>query len=195
MFRLLQKIAFILRNKLINNSKVALSCYVKNPAQITLGRQVRVHGNTTLDANSTGRIVLGDKVTLNRYAYINASRGGVVFGVGSEVNNYSVINGAGGVEIGSHVLIGPNVQIVSYQHAYADPDRLIDVQELIYKKILIEDDVWIGASAVILAGVTIGRGSVVGAGSVVTKSCAPNSVLAGVPARLIKQRGMATGAA
>lgn len=61
----------------MNTSKVAFSCYVKNPAQITLGRQVRVHGNTTLDASSTGRIVLGDKVTLNRYAYINASRGGV----------------------------------------------------------------------------------------------------------------------
>lgn len=195
MLRFLRKTAFIFRNRLRNNSKIAFSCYVKNPAQITLGRQVRVHGNTTLDASSTGRIVLGDKVTLNRYAYVNASRGGVVFGPGSAVNNYSVINGAGGVEIGSHVLIGPNVQIVSYQHAYDDPDRLIDHQELIYKKIVIEDDVWIGASAVILAGVTIGRGSVVGAGSVVTKSCAPYSVLVGVPARLIKQRGMAAGAA
>ena len=189
MLRILRKFIFIYHNKLKGHSKVAWNCYVKNPAQITLGRKVKVHGNTTLDASSTGRIVLGDRVTLNRYAYIIASRGGVTFGHDSAVNNFSVINGAGGVNIGNHVLIGPNVQIVSYQHAYADPTTVIDLQELIYKEIVIEDDVWIGASAVILAGVRIGKGSVVGAGSVVTKSCAPYSVLAGVPARVIKKRG------
>lgn len=189
MFKLLRKLGFILANRLRRDSRVSWSCYIKNPGQIRLGRRVKVHGQTSLDASSDGGIVLGDRAVLNRYAYINASRGGVRIGADSAVNNYSVINGAGGVEIGDHVLIGPNVQIVSYQHAYADPDTVIGRQELVYKPIVIEDDVWIGASAVILAGVRIGKGSVIGAGSVVTKSCEPYSVMAGVPARKIKQRG------
>ena len=54
--------------------------------------------------------------------------------------------------------------------------------------VIIEDDVWCGANVTILKGVTIGRGSVVAAGSVVTKSCAPYSIIGGVPAKLIKMR-------
>ena len=54
--------------------------------------------------------------------------------------------------------------------------------------VVIEDGVWTGANVIILKGVTIGRGSVVAAGSVVTKSCAPYSIIGGVPAKLIKMR-------
>ena len=53
---------------------------------------------------------------------------------------------------------------------------------------IIEDGVWIGANVTILKGVTIGRGSVVAAGAVVTKSCAPYSIIGGIPARLLKMR-------
>jgi len=153
-----------------------------------LGRDVKILGNTSIDASSSGMVIIGDNVTLNRYAYINGSSGGVKIGAGTEINNFSVINGTGGVEIGENVLIGPNVHIISYQHSYQDRDVLIKKQGYIYKKIIIEDDVWIGAGAVILAGVTIGNGSVIGAGSVVTKSCVPYSVIAGVPARVINKR-------
>ena len=54
--------------------------------------------------------------------------------------------------------------------------------------VIIEDDVWLGCNVTILKGVTIGRGSVVAAGAVVTKSCEPYSLIAGVPARVIKKR-------
>lgn len=56
------------------------------------------------------------------------------------------------------------------------------------RSISIEDDVWIGARAIILPGVTIAKGSIVGAGSVVTKSFPPYSVIAGNPARIVKSR-------
>lgn len=55
--------------------------------------------------------------------------------------------------------------------------------------IIVEDDVWIGANAVLVSGVTIGKGSVVGAGAVVTRSFPPYSIIAGVPARTIGTRG------
>ena len=54
--------------------------------------------------------------------------------------------------------------------------------------VVIEDDVWTGANVTILKGVTIGRGSVVAAGAVVTKSCPPYSIIAGVPAKVVKMR-------
>ncbi len=188
MFRLLDKILFVIKSKLKSNSKVSLSCYIKKPVNIRMGRGVKVLSNSSIDASSTGMVIIGDNVTLNRYAYINGSRGGVKIGGGTEINNFSVITGTGEVEIGENVLIGPNVHIISYQHSFKDREQLIKKQEWIYGKVTIEDDVWIGASAVILAGVIIGKGSVVGAGSVVTKSCGPYSVLAGVPARIISTR-------
>lgn len=189
MFRIFSKFLFILRNRISKHSRVSFSCYIKNPANITLGRNVKIHGNTSLDASSSGALAIGDRVILDRYAYLNASRGGVRIGAGTAINNFSVVNGTGGVEIGRNVLIGPNVQIISYQHNYRDRGLPIKQQGTTGKKIEIGDDVWIGASTVILAGVVIGQGSVIGAGSVVTRSCAPYSVLAGVPARLMKERG------
>ena len=189
MLKLINKYVFIIRNRMSKRSKVSVSCYIKNPAQISLGTSVKIHSNASLDASSTGTLSIGDRVILDRYAYLNASRGGISIGAGTAINNFSVINGTGGVEIGENVLIGPNVQIISYQHNYQIKDIPIKQQGTTCKKIEIQDDVWIGASAIILAGVVIGRGSIIGAGSVVTKSCEPYSVMVGTPARKLKARG------
>lgn len=193
MLKMIQKIAFLINHRL-RGSRVSPLCYIKNPGQIHLGRAVKIHSHSALDANSSGLIRLGDGVTLNRYAYITASRAGVAIGALSQINHFAVINGAGGVTIGRNVLIGPGAQLISYQHNYQNANVPIDSQGYTYEPITVEDDVWIGSNAVILAGVTIGRGCVIGAGAVVTKPCAPYSVLAGVPARVIKKRDSAAGA-
>lgn len=193
MLKMIQKIAFLINHRL-RGSRVSPLCYIKNPAQIHLGASVKIHSHSALDASSSGLIQLGDGVTLNRYAYITASRAGVAIGANSQINHFALINGAGGVMIGRNVLIGPGAQLISYQHNYQNANVPIDSQGYTYEPITVEDDVWIGSNAVILAGVTIGRGCVIGAGAVVTKSCAPYSVLAGVPARVIKKRDSAAGA-
>jgi acetyltransferase-like isoleucine patch superfamily enzyme len=111
-------------------------------------------------------------------------------GKGASINSNVVINACQGrIRIGENVLIGPNVVMRAADHVFVDPDRLIRDQGHESGVIVIEDDCWIGAGAVILKNVTVGRGSVVGAGAVVTRDVPPNSVVAGVPARVIGRRG------
>ena len=114
------------------------------------------------------RISIGDNVSFNEYVWLNA---------------------AGGIEIGNWVRIAPYSCIVSFDHEFADRDTPIKLQGRRIAKVVIEDDVWIGAHVTITKGVRIGKGSVIGAGSVVTKDIPPYSVAVGAPARVIKQRG------
>jgi acetyltransferase-like isoleucine patch superfamily enzyme len=94
----------------------------------------------------------------------------------------------GGVYIGERTLIGYRTQILSANHTIPPVGEPFPVSGDNYKKITIENDVWIGANCIITAGVTIGEGSVVAAGSVVTKDIIPNSINGGVPAKLIRMR-------
>ncbi len=104
------------------------------------------------------------------------------------INRNTMITAKAPIEIGNNVSIGPNVVINSGNHNFSRKDIPICNQGHTVENITIENDVWIGASAIILAGVTIGVGSVIAAGAVVTKDVEPYSIMAGVPARLIKKR-------
>lgn len=182
------KFFFVAMARFRLGSRVSLQTDLKCANIIRLGRRCKVHARATLDAAGGGGIAFDDGVTINRHAMIQGGKGGVRIGRGSEINNFSVVNGTGGVTIGADVLIGTHVRLISYQHEFSATDVPIKAQGLVASPILIEDDVWIGAGATILAGVTLGRGSVVGAGAVVTRSCAPGSVLIGIPARVVRKR-------
>lgn len=110
--------------------------------------------------------------------------------IGSNVSIHPMcnINASGEIEIGNDVSIAHNVTIVSTSHQYDRHDIPIKDQDLVYAKTTICDNVWIGAKAVILCGVTVGSGAVIGAGAVVTHDVPPNTVVAGVPAVPIKER-------
>ena len=99
------------------------------------------------------------------------------------------LNAIGGLTIGDNVLIGPGTYIWTQNHKFEDPIIPIRLQGSEVSPVMIEDDVWIAAGCVILPGVTIGKGSVVAAGAVVTRTAAPFSVIAGVPARRMSVRG------
>jgi maltose O-acetyltransferase len=91
----------------------------------------------------------------------------------------------GGVHIGNHVMIGPNVQIYTAAHPLQVEPRNQGLE--VAKRIVVEDNVWIGGAAILLPGVTIGRNAVVGAGAVVTRDVPANTVVAGNPARVIRE--------
>lgn len=182
-------VLFRIAARLRNGSRIAFGARLKRTSAITLGRDCRVHTDATLDGSGGGGLVFGDRVTINRHAHVQASRGGVRFADGVGINNFALVNGAGGVEVGRDTLIGPHVTIVSYSHRYDDPDRPIAAQGYEYAPVRIGADVWIGANAVVLAGVTIGDGAVVAAGAVVREDVPPGAVVGGVPARVLRMRG------
>ncbi|MBZ6527279.1 sugar O-acetyltransferase [Aerococcaceae bacterium DSM 111021] len=107
----------------------------------------------------------------------------VTFGENVFINANVHMQDQGGIEIGNNVLIGHQVVIATLDHDVAPGQRGI----LHPAKVVIEDDVWIGANATITKGVTVGQGSIIAAGSVVTKDVPAMSIVGGVPARVIKE--------
>jgi len=104
------------------------------------------------------------------------------------INEYCFISAVGSLSIGNSVSIGHRVTILTTEHRYDIKNKPIRASGLIYKPTVIEDDVWIGAGAILLAGVHINRGSIIGAGAVVTRDVLPYTIVGGVPARKIKER-------
>lgn len=99
-----------------------------------------------------------------------------------------IITTSGGVNIGKRTLIGYRTQILSANHTIPPIGVPFPISGDSLKKIIIKNDVWIGANCIITAGVTIGEGAVVAAGSVVTKDVPPNAIVGGIPARIIRMR-------
>lgn len=126
---------------------------------------------------------------LHVYNFRDIPHSGIWIGEESLIGEYNVIRGQGGVRIGNRVYTSPNVQIVAVNHLYSDRDRPFVYQGITAEGIVIEDDVWIGSGAIVTDGVKIGKGSVVAAGSVVTRDVRPHTVVAGAPARVIREIG------
>lgn len=136
-------------------------------------------------------ISLGRNVGLNRHASLYAARGRITFGDGVFLGDFSSVNANDAtVTIGGKVAIGPMVLIQGANHAFDRPDVPIVDQGHVPSFVIIEDNVWIGARAVILPGVRIASGAVVGAGAVVTRDVPANAVVAGNPARVLRYREM-----
>ncbi len=124
---------------------------------------------------------------LHVYNFRAIPQAGIRIGSNSLLGEYTVIRGQGGVTIGDRVYTSPLVQIMAVNHVFDDPGRSFVDQGITARGVVIEDDVWIGLGAVICDNVRIGQGAVVGAGAVVTKDVAPHTVVAGVPARPVRE--------
>ncbi len=129
---------------------------------------------------------VGDNVSLYYGVYVEPCDKEITIGSNTHFAPYCVLYGP--LSVGENCAIAAHVVLASVAHSYADPDTPMVKQPTNQQKITLEDNVWIGANAVITPGVTIGTGSIVGAGAVVTKDVPPYSVVGGVPAKLIKMR-------
>ena len=129
-----------------------------------------------MDTPPYRRFSLGRKSVVESFSCINNAVGDVVIGDHTRIGLHNTIIGP--VTIGSHVNLA--------HHNFDDATRRIDQQGVSTQPVTIADDVWIGAGAVVLPGVTIGRHSVVAAGAVVTRDVPDGCVVGGVPAKIIK---------
>lgn len=110
-------------------------------------------------------------------------------GAGTWIGQQCFLHSAGGITIGKQVGIGPGVKILTSTHAETAPPAPIMQGQLQFAQVVIGDGCDIGVGATILPGVTLGEGVQVGAGAVVTKDAPAGSVIAGVPAKVVRMRG------
>lgn len=161
---------------------------------LQVGRSCIIENNVYMDCISKNGIILKDNVTIAKQAILQCTGVisnlgiGITIGSNSAVGAQSFLGGQGGITIGDNVIIGPNVKIFSENHNYSNPEIPIRLQGENRKGVLIENDCWIGAGTIILDGVTVRSGTVIAAGSVVTKSNNKNTIIGGVPAKLIRPR-------
>ncbi|MEJ5197792.1 MAG: acyltransferase [Anaerolineae bacterium] len=160
-------------------------------SNIRLGRNVYLDHGVYLHACPQG-IVIGDNTlimhgaVLHVYNFRDLPHAFIHVGRDSLIGELNVLRGQGGITIGDRVYTAPLVQILAVNHVFDDPGRPFVEQGITAEGITIEDDVWIGAGAIITDGVRIGRGAVVAAGAVVTQDVPAHTVVGGVPARVLR---------
>jgi acetyltransferase-like isoleucine patch superfamily enzyme len=171
------------------NVTISPLAIIKGGSRIRLDNNVMIERDVMLHAGDHNSFIdIGNGTWLFYHSMLSASGGWIRIGSNCTVNSFAVLYGHGGLEIGNGVRISAHVIIVPMNHIYNNPSIPIWMQGETRKGIKVEDDVWIGAGAKILDGVTIGRGSVIGAGAVVTGDIPPYSVAVGIPAKVIKKR-------
>lgn len=113
----------------------------------------------------------------------------ISIGDNSSIGDRSVIIAAGSLVIGDNVMMGPDVMILTQNHEITDRNQKLIYGKTIKRKVIIHDDVWIGARSVILPGAIIGKGVVIAAGSVIPGKKIPDyAIVGGNPAKVIKYR-------
>lgn len=146
--------------------------------------QLNTSGNIDFARNTLGKII-GEPVDVTTTLFPPFT---INFGKFTRVGKHVFINHGcsfldlGGITIEDHVLIGPQVKLVTENHPLNPEDR----RGMLAKPILIKENAWIGAGATLLPGVTIGKNSVVAAGALVTKDVPPDTVVGGIPAKILK---------
>ena len=140
---------------------------VFHPENIEIGNNVYVGHNTILKGYYKNEMIIGDHTWIGQACFLHSG---------------------GGLEIGKAVGIGPAVKIITSTHKEEDLAKPILFCDVEFGKVVIEDGCDIGIGSSILPGVKIGEGSIVGAGAVVTKDVKPYTVVAGVPAKILRKR-------
>lgn len=162
---------------------------------ISAGKDFIIEDAAELNCLCKQGMQFGDRVTIGRNAIIRPSNiyggeigEGLKVGNNSNIGPFAYIGCSGFIEIGNNVMISPRVSIYAENHVFDNPEICMKEQGVLKQFVKIEDDCWIASNSVILAGVTIGKGSIIAAGAVVTKDVPPYSIVAGVPAILIRSR-------
>ena len=184
------------------NQGIDFSCFIGSHVKLIekrylkIGKKAKIHDGVKIDALSTNGVWVGNQVVLGHHTVIESTGGLAYIGKGMKIGdrtsfgNNCFFGAAGGIEIGEDVIAGQFIRFHSENHNYNDLSTLIKDQGVSHKGIKIGNNCWIGSGAVFLDGAEIGDGCVVAANAVVSKKFENNSVIGGVPAKLLKYRGV-----
>ena len=153
--------------KIGRNVVIEEGVLVFHPGNIEIEDSVYIGHNTILKGYYKNKMIIGSSTWIGQQCFFH---------------------GAGGIEIGKNIGIGPGVTILTSFHTEEGIEKSILHSRIEFQKVIIEDDSDIGAGTIILPGVKISKGTQIGAGAVVTKNTKSYSVVAGVPAKLLKMR-------
>jgi acetyltransferase-like isoleucine patch superfamily enzyme len=162
-----------------------------NPILNKRGKGSIIRRRVRMDIFPYNKFKLGEYSTIEDFSTVNNGVGDVVIGDRTRLGMSNVIIGP--IKIGNDIMFAQNIVCSGLNHVYKDINMPIADQNVTTSLITIEDEVWIGANAVITAGVTVGKHSVVAGGSVVTKDVPPFSIVGGNPAKLLKQYNKESG--
>lgn len=178
-----------------------LYCYfLKAHNGVNVTGSVNVIGKPVINIKNGGEIVVGDNVTLRSsgrgyHAFLpnpvklSADKYGACIYIGDNTRiNGACLHACHSIHVGRNCLIAANCQIMDSNGHDLSFDNVADRINTTgqAESVVIEDNVWLGISVIVLPGVTIGQGAIVGAGSVVTKDIPPMSIAVGVPAQVVK---------
>ena len=156
-----------------------------NPFYHKKGKGAIVRPRTRMDVVPWNKFELGEDSIIEDFSAINNGVGPVMIGDRTKIGLSNTIIGP--VTIGNDIRLAQNITVSGLNHSYTDINLPIHAQKVSTSPIVIEDETWIGANVVIVAGVTVGKHCIIAAGSIVTKDIPPYSVAVGNPARVIKQ--------
>ena len=184
----------------VGYKNISSKCFIGSKVRILvkknieIGDKVKIHNNVKIDALSTEGVKIGSGAVIGENCIIECTGTirnigkGIIIGNSTSFGGNCYLGAAGGIEIGNDVIAGQCVRFHSENHNYNNLNELIKNQGVSHKGIKVGNNCWIGAGAVFLDGAEIEDGCVVAANAVVTKKFSKNSIIAGVPAKVIGER-------
>ncbi len=157
-------------------------------SNLVIGDNVKIFGDIDLRNRENGKIIIGDNVEIdNDCRFVAANNAVLELKANCFIGPYNIFNAGDDITIGSYTISGGFVHIQSSNHGMAKNEK-IWLQKHNYGKIIIGEDVWLGANCTVLQGVAIQNGAVIAAKAVVTKNVASYAIVGGVPAKEIGLR-------
>jgi acetyltransferase-like isoleucine patch superfamily enzyme len=162
--------------------------------KLRYGRRLQTDGICFICPGVKLEIGRGARLRIGRWAWIGhggkirVHEGEVSIGAKTVIGQECTISAFQSVSIGRECILADRVMLIDFDHGVTEVDRPIRLQGIYKRDVRVGHNVWMGYGACILRGVTIGDNSIIGTSSVVTKAFPANSVLGGIPARLIRMR-------
>lgn len=191
---LFRRAFMLLRGVIKTGRKVFIGCNVTiyNSRNIVFGKSVTIDKNCVIDGYSSEKIEIGNCVKIGAYSTLSSTSHMSKYGKGLKIGNNSAVGqftefgAAGGIEIGNDVIMGSYISFHSENHNFENHNLLIREQGVTSKGIKLGNNIWVGAKVTFLDGCIVGDNSVVAAGAVVNNVYPANSVIGGIPAKILK---------